>query len=258
MVKEICILAGKYKRYGYRRITVLLKKSGWDINHKRVERIWQKLGFNAVKRKQKRRRQFHNNGSVRRYSATHKNHVWSYDFIFDRTSDGKTLKILSVLDEFTRECLALKVSRKLKSTDIIDVLNDLFLIHGIPEYTRSDNGSEFIAAAIRKWLKHLKIKPLYIEPGSPWENGYIESFHGSFRDELLSQEQFDSIYEAEVLIEQWRVEYNHIRPHSSLKYVTPTEYRNSMSKKETEIYSGKSCVATPLRPCQNIDNIVYS
>ncbi len=184
--------------------------------------------------------------------------MWSYDFIFDRTSDGKILKILSVLDEFTRECLILKVSRKLNSADVIDVLNELFILYGIPEYIRSDNGSEFIAAGIREWLKQLKVKPLYIEPGSPWENGYIESFHGSFRDKLLSQEQFDSIYEAEVLIEHWRVGYNHIRPHSSLKYLSPAEYSKEVMKKQSEIYSGKSCVATPLRPCQNKDNIVYS
>ena len=125
----------------------------------------------------------------------------------------------------------------MKSTDVTDILDELFLIYGIPEYIRSDNGSEFIATAVKKWLKLLKIKPLYIEPGSPWENGYIESFHSSFLDELLSQEQFDSIYEAEVLIDNWRVEHNHIRPHSSLKYLSPVEYCKEMSEKESEIYS---------------------
>jgi putative transposase len=166
--------------------------------------------------KPKRGRLRLNDGSCIRLRPTHRDHVWSYDFIHGRTRDGRSLRILTVIDEYTRECLALNVGRTQKAGDVLEVLNDLFIRRGVPEHIRSDNGSEFTAAAVRQWLSILKVKPLYIEPGSPWENGYVESFHGKFRDELLNAELFDTLWEAKVLIEQWREEYNRFRPHSSL------------------------------------------
>jgi len=218
---RILQLAGCYGRYGYRRVTALLKREGWRINHKRVERIWRIEGLKVPNKQPKRGRLWLNDGSCVRLRPEHKNHVWSYDFIHDRTRDGRGIRIMTVIDEYTRECLALKVKRNLKSNDVLEVLDDLFIREGVPEHIRSDNGSEFTAVAVRNWLQTLKIRPLYIEPGSPWENGYVESFHGRFRDELLNTELFDTLWEAQVLIEQWRREYNTIRPHSSLGYRSP-------------------------------------
>ena len=162
-----------------------------------------------------------NDGSCIRLKPLYKNHVWSYDFVFDRTSDGKVIKMLNVLDEYSRECLSIYVDRKLTSIEVLYKLSELFIIHGVPDYIRSDNGSEFIAKELRKWLQRIGVKTAYIEPGSPWENGYIESFNGKLRDELLNGEIFDTILEAKVLIEMWRDHYNKIRPHSSLNFSPP-------------------------------------
>src|ERR1035438_927885 len=151
----------------------------------------------------------------------HKNHVWSYDFVLERTSDGRAMRILNIIDEYTRECLAIHVERKIESPEVLYKLSELFITHGIPNYIRSDNGSEFTADSIRKWLFRLGVTTAFIEPGSPWENGYIESFNGKFRDELLNGEIFDTIFEAKVITEQWRQHYNKIRPHSSLKFRPP-------------------------------------
>ena len=214
-------LASCYGRYGYRRITVLLRREGWKVNHKRVERIWRQEGLRVPAKQPKRGRLWLNDGSCIRLRPTHCDHVWSYDFIHERTRDGRALRILTVIDEHTRECLALKVARSLKAADVLEVLDDLFIRRDVPEHIRSDNGSEFTAAVVRQWLSILEVKPLYIEPGSPWENGYVESFHGKFRDELLNVELFDTLWEAKVLIEQWRQEYNTFRPHSSLGYRPP-------------------------------------
>ncbi len=216
LTTRIVQLASCYGRYGYRRITVLLKREGWKVNHKRVERIWRQEGLRVPTKQPKRGRLWLNDGSCIRLRPSHRDHVWSYDFIHERTRDGRSLRILTVIDEYTRECLALNVGRTQKAGDVLDVLNDLFIRRGVPEHIRSDNGSEFTAAAVRQWLSILEVKPLYIEPGSPWENGYVESFHGKFRDELLNVELFDTLWEAKVLIEQWREEYNIFRPHSSL------------------------------------------
>jgi transposase InsO family protein len=220
--EDIIKLAGKYGRYGYRRITALLQQAGWKINHKRVERIWREEGLKVPQKQPKRGRLWLNDGSCVRLRPTHRNHVWSYDFVADRTHDGRPIKMLTVIDEFSRECLAIVTERRLKSDDVLDCLTEMFIRHGAPEYIRSDNGSEFTAKVVRRWLSHLNVRTLlYIEPGSPWENGYIESFNGKFRDELLNGEIFYTLKEAKTLIEQWRVEYNIFRPHSSLNYRPP-------------------------------------
>jgi len=221
LTARIVELATRYGRYGYRRITALLKQEGWQVNHKRVERIWRREGLKVPKKQPKRRRLWLNDGSCIRLRPQHRDHVWSYDFVMTRTSDGRSFRILTLIDEFTRECLALLVSRRITSQDVIDQLFNLFVLRGIPEHIRSDNGTEFTAREIRKWLNHLGIKTLFIEPGSPWENGYIESFNGKLRDELLNREIFTTLTEAKVLIEQWRREYNQIRPHSALGYRPP-------------------------------------
>ena len=219
--KEIIQLALKYGRYGYRRITALLQQDGWQINHKRVERIWREEGLKVPLKQPKRGRLWLNDGSCIRLRPTHKNHVWSYDFVADRTHDGRSIKMLTLIDEFSRECLAIIAERSLKSDDVLDCLTEMFIRHGAPEYIRSDNGSEFTAKVVRRWLSHIGVRTLYIEPGSPWENGYIESFNGKFRDELLNGEIFYTLKEAKTLIEKWRVEYNTFRPHSSLNYRPP-------------------------------------
>ena len=219
---DIVALGTKYGRYGYRRITALLNNEyGWRVNHKRVERIWRKEGLKVPQKQPKRRRLWLNDGSCIRLRPEHKDHVWSYDFVTTRTSDGRAFRILNIIDEYTRECLAILVKRKITSQDVIDRLFELFILKGIPEHIRSDNGPEFTAKAIRKWLNRIGVKTLFIEPGSPWENGYVESFNGKLRDELLNREIFTTLTEAKVLIEQWRMEYNHIRPHSSLGYRPP-------------------------------------
>ena len=214
-------LAKEYGRYGYRRITGLLRNEGWKVNHKRVERIWREEGLKVPQKQPKRGRLWLNDGSVVRLRPLFRNHAWSYDFMEDRTHNGVKYRILTVIDEHTRECLAIRAARRMSHRDVIAVLFELFLEYGVPVHIRSDNGSEFTARKVRNWLSNLRVKPLYIEPGSPWENGYIESFNGKLRDELLNGEIFYTIKEAEVLIEQWRWHYNHIRPHSSLGYRPP-------------------------------------
>jgi len=199
----------------------LLRAAGWIVNHKRVERIWREEGLKVPKRHKKRGTLYLNDGSCIRLRPTWPNHVWSYDFVADRLINGRKIRILTVIDEYTRKCLALRVGCGLKSDDVMDVLSDLFIIHGIPDHIRSDNGSEFTAKSIKIWLGRLKVKTLYIEPGSPWENGYNESFNGRLRDELLNGEVFYTLKEAQVILEQWRHHYNHIRPHSSLNYQPP-------------------------------------
>lgn len=221
LMADIVSLAAKYGRYGYRRITALLRERGWLVNHKRVERIWRREGLKVPKKQPKRGRLWLNDGSCIRLRPQHKDHVWSYDFMVARTADGRPFKLLTIIDEYTRECLSIVVERRITSQDVIDHLFDLLVLRGIPEHIRSDNGPEFTAREVRKWLSHLGVKTLFIEPGSPWENGYIESFNGKLRDELLNREIFTTLTEAKVLIAQWRQEYNHVRPHSSLGYRPP-------------------------------------
>ena len=222
LTDDIIALAAKYGRYGYRRITALLNdEHGWRVNHKRVERIWRKEGLKVPQKQPKRGRLWLNNGSCIRLRPEYKDHVWSYDLMIDRTANGKAFKILNVIDEYSRECLAILVARKINNQNVIDLLFRLFIFRGIPEHIRSDNGSEFTGKAVRRWLNRLGVKTLFIEPGSPWENGYIESFNGKLRDELLNREIFTTLEEAKVLIEQWRREYNQVRPHSALRYRPP-------------------------------------
>lgn len=219
--RDIVTLARQYGRYGYKRITAMLKAAGWQVNHKRVERIWREEGLKVPARQKKRRRLYLNDGSCIRLRPHWQNHVWSYDFVAERLMNGRKIRILTVIDEYSRECLALRAGYALKSDDVMDVLSDLFITHSIPDHIRSDNGSEFTAKSIKDWLCRLKVKTLYIEPGSPWENGYNESFNARLRDELLNAEVFTTLLEAQTIIEQWRHHYNHIRPHSSLNYRPP-------------------------------------
>jgi transposase InsO family protein len=214
-------LATQYGRYGYRRITALLNQEGWLVNHKRVERIWRRAGLKVPQKQPKRGRLWLNDGSCIRLRPEHKDHIWSYDFMVARTAEGRAFRILAVLDEYTRECLAIRVERRFSSEDVIDQLFHLFVFRGIPEHIRSDNGPEFTAKAVRKWLSRLGVRTLFIEPGSPWENGYIESFNGKLRDELLNREIFTTLTEARILIEAYRKEYNQVRPHSALGYRPP-------------------------------------
>ena len=221
LVADIISLAAKYGRYGYRRVAALLQERGWRVNHKRVERIWRREGLKVPKRQPRRGRLWLNNGSCVRLRPQHKDHVWSYDFMAARTADGRAFRMLNIIDEYTRECLSTMVERRITSQNVIDRLFDLLVLRGIPEHIRSDNGPEFTAREVRRWLSRLGVKTLFIEPGSPWENGYIESFNGKLRDELLNGEIFTTLTEAKVLIAQWREEYNHVRPHSSLNYRPP-------------------------------------
>jgi transposase InsO family protein len=214
-------LAKEYGRYGYRRITAMLHNEGWRVNHKRVERIWRQEGLKVPQKQPKRGRLWFGDGSCVRLRPLHKDHVWSYDFMAERTTDGRALRILAIIDEYTRECLHIVTARRLNSQSVLNALFNLFITRGVPEYIRSDNGPEFTAKTVRKWLFGLGVRTLFIEPGSPWENGYIESFNGKLRDELLNREIFTTLTEAQVLIENWRKEYNTIRPHSSLRYKPP-------------------------------------
>ena len=221
LVGRMVALAAEYGRYGYRRVTALLRAEGFTANHKRVERLWRREGLKVPQRQPKRGRLWLNDGSCVRLRPERKDHVWSYDFVQARTRDGRAFRMLNVIDEFTRECLAIDVARKLKSDDVLERLSELFIRRGVPEHIRSGNGPEFTAKAVREWLGRVGVGTLYIEPGSPWENGYVESFNGKLSDELLDGEVFDTLLEAKVLIERWRRSYNTVRPRSSLRYRPP-------------------------------------
>ncbi|MEJ0094953.1 MAG: IS3 family transposase [Methylocella sp.] len=221
LIADITALAIQYGRYGYRRITAMLWERGWKVNVKRVERIWRREGLKVPARQPKRGRLWLNDGSCVRLRPQCPNHVWSYDFVEDRTHDGRKYRMLNIIDEFTRECIAIRINRQLKAADVIDVLSDLFILRGVPVHIRSDNGPEFIAKALRDWIAAVGAKTAYIMPGSPWENGYCESFNSKLRDELLNGEIFYTLKEAKVVIERWRRHYNTVRPHSSLGYKPP-------------------------------------
>ena len=221
LVARMIELASEYGRYGYRRITILLQEEGFKVNHKRVQRLWRREGLKVPQKQPKRGRLWFNDGTCVRLRPLYTDHVWSYDFMADRTRDGRAFRLLNIIDEYSRECLSIDVARKLTSEDVQARLMDLFIRRGIPAHIRSDNGPEFVAEKVRCWLQRLDVAPLFIEPGSPWENGYCESFNGKLRDELLRGEIFDTLLEARVLVERWRKHYNHVRPHSSLGYRPP-------------------------------------
>lgn len=221
LTARIVELAGTYGRYGYRRVTAMLRNESWRVNHKRVERIWRQAGLRVPGRQPKRGRVWLNDGSCVRLRPEHKDHVWAYDFVQDRTHDGRSFKMLTVVDEYTRECLAIDVGRRLTSDDVLERLTWLMVTRGVPDHIRSDNGPEFTAREVRRWLCCVGVKTLFIEPGSPWENGYVESFNGKLRDELLNGEIFYTLDEAKVLIARWRTHYNRVRPHSALGYRPP-------------------------------------
>ena len=226
LLAEMRSISHRRPRYGSPRVHRTLRATGWHVNHKRIERIWREENMQVSKR-QHRRRRLPNCGSenscVRR-RALHKDHVWSYDFVIDRTEDRRQIRLLVVIDEFTRECLAIEVARSFTARQVVEVLRYLFAVRGTPKCLRSDNGPEFVAKEVRKWLDQADVQTLFIAPGSPWENGYVESFNGKLRDELLNGELFLSLAEARWVIDRWRLDYNHRRPHSSLDYQTPATY----------------------------------
>ena len=222
LVTALHRLARRFPRYGYRRLTDKLREAGWRVNKKRVRRLCRREGIKVFKQQRRRRRV--SPGKTPLFSATHKNHVWSYDFLFDQTAHGQTLKLLTVLDLFTRECHTIELDRRITAADVIAVLKQLFSTHGAPEYIRSDNGPEFVAKQVQAWLEQSGVRTHYIERGAPWQNGYIESFHDKLRDECLNSELFFSLAEARVVVEDWRIEYNTIRPHGSLGRIAPAAF----------------------------------
>jgi putative transposase len=224
LVARLHELVGEHPRYGYRFMTAILRREGWRVNRKRVYRLWRQEGFQVPRKQRKKRRLGSSAGGCLRRRAEHKDHVWAWDFVFDRTANGRSIKWLSIVDEYTRECLALEVDRNMTSEDVLDVLRDLFVIRGVPKHIRSDNGPEFIAHAIRRFLAAAGVETLYVEPGSPWQNGYAESFHSRLRSELLDAEVFENVADAQSLSAAWKSDYNHYRPHSSLSYQTPAEF----------------------------------
>ncbi|MBT6366260.1 MAG: IS3 family transposase [Bacteroidetes bacterium] len=236
LVADMIELARQFGRYGYRRIAALLREAGWSVSDGRIERLWRREGLKVPQKQPKKGRLWLNDGSCVRLRPEYRNHVWSYDFVHCRTDDGKVFRTLNILDEFSRECLAIKVDRKLNSTNVIDALTDLFILRGSPAFIRSDNGPEFIAQAVRDWIAAVGAKTAYIEPGSPWENGYCESFNGRFRDELLNGEIFYSLREAQIIIEEWRKHYNTKRPHSALGYRPPAPETNIKLDQRTTMH----------------------
>jgi len=226
-------LAAKHPRYGYRRIHKLLLRQGWRVNHKRVQRLWRREGMRVPRRRRKRARIGHYDNSCTRRRSEAKDHVWSYDFLFERTEDGRRLKILVLVDEYTRECLCTHVARSITAQDVIGLLAGVMIERGVPRHIRSDNSPEFVATAVRDWLVGIGTETLFIGPGAPWENAYVESFNGRLRDELLNGELFTSLAEARYLVERWRVEYNTVRPHSSLNDLTPLEFAASCAPSDS-------------------------
>jgi transposase InsO family protein len=234
LVKRMKQLSAEHPRYGYRRVWALLRQEKFQVNRKRVHRLWRREGLRVPSRQRKRRRLGRGNNSCTRRKAKHPDQVWSYDFVMDQTSDGRRLKLLPVVDEFTRECLAIEVERHFTARDVVATLKYLFELRGAPRFVRSDNGPEFIADAVKAWLKDSGCGMLYIEPGSPWQNAYVESFNGKLEDELLNRERFETLKEAKVLVEDYRLGYNHRRPHSSLNYQTPAAFAASHRTKKTK------------------------
>jgi putative transposase len=224
VIDDLLVLHVKHPRYGYRRITIKLREQGWFINFKRVYRLWCQEGFKVPKKQHKKHHAGSSANSCNRKKAEYYNHLWSYDFVNERLENGRKVRMLVVIDEFTRECLALDVARHFKGQDVVEVLRYLFAVRGCPKYIRSDNGPEFVSKAVQKWLDVSGVDTLYVAPGSPWENGYVESFNSRLRDEFLNRELFLHIDELRYVADRWRMDYNHYRPHSSLDYMAPAAY----------------------------------
>jgi len=249
LLSEMRRLARRHPRWGSPRIHDALRKRGWTVNHKRIERLWQEEGMQVPKKQHKKRRITlggSENSCVRK-RALRPNHVWSYDFIEDRTEKNRKLRMLVVIDEFTREGLAIEVAWSWTARQVVDVLGYLFAVRGIPEHLRSDNGPEFVARAVTQWLQRAGVKTLFIAKGSPWENGYVESFNSRFRDELLNRELFTGLEDARWVVDRWRLDYNHHRPHSSLDYQTPTAFAARWLPSAPQVTSATPQQPAPLR-----------
>jgi len=249
LLNDMRLLSTEFPRYGYRRIHQMLLREGWRINRKRVQRLWRREGMRVPKKARKRRPVGNSANSCVRRIAEHRNHVWTYDFLFDRTENGRQVKILALVDEYTRECICLHVARSITADDLIGLLASVMMERGMPEHIRSDNGPEFAAHAVKDWLKSINANTLFVAPGSPWENGFVESFNSRIRDELLNGELFTGLPEAQYLIEKWRGEYNTIRIHSSLNYLTPSEFAASCAPSDSATlrlreHSSAACSST--------------
>lgn len=245
LVQRMHELVRRHPRRGYRMMCGMLRLEGFRVNFKRVHRLWRREGFRVPQKQHKRRRLGHSENGIVRRRAEHKDHVWCVDFIYDRDERDRQLKCLSVIDEFTRECLALEVDRCITGADVVDVLTELMIIRGVPAHIRSDNGPEFVAKALRRMAEITGIENLYIAPGSPWENGYAESFHSRLRDELLNAEEFADVREAKALAAAWKNEYNHRRPHSSLGYVPPAVYAANLERGDEAPLPSQTHPSTP-------------
>jgi putative transposase len=247
LLNRLLQLVRRRPRFGYRRIAALLRGEGYAASESRVLRLWRREGLKVPQKKRKKRRLGVAENGCDRLQATHKNHVWAWDFAFDRTESGTQLKWLSIVDEHTRECLALKVARSITSEDLIDTVAELLAMRGVPENLRSDNGSEFVAKKLQEWLAKVGVTTRYVEPASPWQNGYAESFHSRLRDEFLAVEAFDNLAAARKLTAAWREDYNHYRPHGSLGYVTPVEYAARCPASAPELLSATPQATPPLQ-----------
>lgn len=247
LVKRMRELARQRPRFGYRRIAALLRREGWQASSTRVLRLWRREGLKVPQKRRKKRHLGTSEQACHVKRAERKDHVWCWDFVFDRTLAGSPLKWLSIIDEHTRECLALKVDRGITAEDVIDTLAELFSMRGVPQAIRSDNGPEFVALAIQRWLKQVEVQAFYIAPGSPWENGYAESFHSRLRDEFLAMEIFESLAAARKLTALWREDYNQVRPHGSLGYVTPAEFAARYAASVTSLPSPTAQASSPLQ-----------
>jgi transposase InsO family protein len=229
-----------------------LRREGWQASSTRVLRLWRREGLKVPQKRRKKRHLGASDRACHVERAEHQNHVWCWDFVFDRTQAGSPLKWLSIVDEHTRECLALKVDRGITAEDVIDTLAELFSMRGVPQAIRSDNGPEFVALAIQRWLQQVDVQAFYIAPGSPWENGYAESFHSRLRDEFLATEVFESLTAARKLSTAWKEDYNHHRPHSSLEYLTPVEFAARCTASVTSLPSPTAQTSSPLQQCSGV------
>lgn len=247
LVKRMRELAGERPRFGYRRIAALLRREGRQASATRVLRLWRREGLKVPQKRRTKRAIGTDDHACHLRRAERKDHVWCWDFVFDFTEAGSTLKWLSIVDEHTRECLALKVDRGITAEDVIDTLAELFAMRGVPGAIRSDNGPEFVAAAIQRWLKQVGVETFYVAPGSPWQNGYAESFHSRVRDEFLLREVFENLVAACQLTAAWREDYNHHRPHSSLGYVTPMEFAARCAASAPKLLSATPQATSPLQ-----------